>query len=313
MKSFCTIISPDFLPFAQTLYGSVRLYDARVELHVLITGEKNNLEPVEGMRFYSTADIDSGITEQLVKKYEGHTDHLRWSLKPVFLLHLLQQSDKVIYVDADIHFFGDYSFLFDTLELHSFLLTPHFASIDPFDKEEKFMMNFLAGLYNAGFVAVSRKATAALKWWLRACFYKTADDQANGFFVDQRYLDMIPVIDEAAAIVRHQGCNIGSWNIETCKRIIQTDGTVLINDRFPVVFIHFNHETIRHIVNNNDEALKPYYDQYNRAFSATGSKTGDFIKKLEEWKRTGLFVSAKRTLSVRTRIKKFLFNLAKKL
>ena len=182
MKAFCTIISPDFLPFAKCLYTSLSRYDATVHLHVLLTSENKKPGAIEGISFYSLNDIESGFLNELIKKYEGINDNLRWSLKPVFLLHLLQRSEKVIYVDADIHFFGDYGFLFDMLELHSFLLTPHFASLDPFEKEDKFMMNFLVGLYNAGFVAVNRKAVSSLKWWLKACLYNTADDTSNGFF-----------------------------------------------------------------------------------------------------------------------------------
>jgi lipopolysaccharide biosynthesis glycosyltransferase len=313
MKAVCTIISPDFLPFAQCLYASLRRYDPTAELHVLVTSEKEKPQAIDGISFYSLSDINSEFLNELVKKYEGINDNLRWSLKPVFLLHLLQQSERVIYVDSDIHFFSDYGFLFDTLELRSFLLTPHFASIDPFDKEEKFMMNFLVGLYNAGFVGVSRKAIPTLKWWLKACLYNTSDDTANGFFVDQRYLDMVPVIDADATIVRHRGCNVGSWNMETYKRVIQPGGSVLINNHDPIVFIHFNHETTRHIVNGDDAALMPYYEQYSKTFSASGQQLTDFIDKLDAWKKSGIIYEAKRSLSIRTRIKRSLFNLAKKL
>jgi hypothetical protein len=126
-------------------------------------------------------------------------------------------------------------------------------------------------------------------------------------------LDMVPVIDEDAAIVRHQGCNIGSWNIETYKRSTKPDGPVVINNNYPVIFIHFNYETIEQILNGNDAALRPYYIQYEQTFSATGFTLDDFIPKLKKWKSTGLLVNIKRSLSVRSRIKRMLFNLAKKL
>ena len=131
--------------------------------------------------------------------------------------------------------------------------------------------------------------------------------------MDQRYLDMIPVIDEGATIIRHQGCNVGSWNIETYKRVPQPDGSVLINDRYPIIFIHFNHETIQHIVNGDDGNLKPYYNQYHKVFSSSGKVLEEFVKKLDDWKRTGFYLEVKRKLSLRTRIKQSLFNLAKKL
>jgi len=46
----------------------------------------------------------------LKKKYKIYKDKLRWSLKPVFLKYLIENSiaDKIIYVDNDIAFFNYY-------------------------------------------------------------------------------------------------------------------------------------------------------------------------------------------------------------
>jgi len=311
MQVIATIISPDFLPFAQCLYDAIQKHDPGTELHVLVTGPLTSNE--NRLHFYQVNELDVSPVKELIKKYEGYNDHLRWSLKPVFLLHLLKKFERIVYLDSDIHVFSSLSFLFDQLKKHSILLTPHYACIDPFQQEEKFRMNFLAGLYNAGFVAVSNEARASLEWWAKACLYRTEIDMANGFYVDQRYLDMIPVIDEKAGIVRHQGCNIGSWNMESFRRIPQADGSVRINDQYAIVFIHFNHETIRHILNGDDGALKPYLMAYEKAFAATGHELNNYIKQYEDWKKTNFFLQVKRSAAIRTHIKKFLFTLAKKL
>ncbi len=311
MQVIATIISPDFLPFASCLYHAIQKHDPGTELHVLVTGELTIKE--SPVHFYQPGELDVIFAKDLAKKYEGFNDNLRWSLKPVFLLHLLNKYERVIYLDADIHPFSSFSFLFDKLKNHSFLLTPHYACTDPFQNEEKFRMNFLAGLYNAGFVGVNKEAAFSLEWWAKACLYRTEINMSDGFFVDQRYLDMIPVIDPKAGIVHHQGCNIGSWNMESFRRIQQPDGSVLINNQYPVVFIHFNHETIKHILNGDDGALKPYLLAYEKGFAATGQELKDFISRYDDWEKTSFFIKLKRSASIRTHIKKFFFNLAKKL
>lgn len=311
MQAFCTIISPDFVPFARCLHESLKRFQPEIDLHVLVVSEEPQGGNGEHVHFYALPDITSPMAEGINHKYAGSTDNHRWSLKPVFMLHLLGKVEKLIYVDCDLFFFADYSFLFDALETQSVLLTPHFASTDPFLSEEKFMMNYLIGLYNAGFVGVSRAGIRALEWWATSCYYHMENAPAKGYFVDQRYLDMLPVIDEGASLVRHQGCNVGSWNTETFRRVVQPDGTVLINGRYPVVFIHFNHETIQQILNGNDRALRVYFDQYEQAFARTGFRLDGFIKSLNDWKKEGLFLRIKRRLSLRSRMKRLLFNWAK--
>jgi len=314
MSAFCTIISPDYLPFVECLRASISKFIPNVELHVLVTGASGlPAEKKPGFHFYEPRQIQTPQAQAILKKYEGTHDPLRWSLKPAFLQHLLQQHEKMIYVDCDIFFFADPSFLFGELETASVILTPHHAATDPFAYPEKFMMNFLAGLFNAGFIGVNRSSIKTLEWWSTACLFRTEIDMANGFHMDQRYLDLIPVIDPNARIVRHRGCNIGSWNMESWKREQQPDGSVLINGKYPVVFVHFNYETIRHILNGDDKNLKPYYEEYENCFSKTGFTLHEFIKDLNTWKQSGFFIDLKRRTTVRTRIKRWLFGLAKKL
>lgn len=312
MPEFCTIITPDFLPFAGTLYRNLRSFDAAAQLHVLAINEGVKTDGSLPFRVYSPDALAPGFVQPLLKKY-GHTnDALRWSLKPVFLLHLLAAHEKVIYLDCDLFFFHPYRFLFDELDEASLLLTPHWAPENPFEQEEKFRTNFLIGLYNAGFVGAGRNAIPSLEWWATVCLYKTEIETDKGFFVDQRYLDLLPVLYENVKLLRHRGCNVGSWNIESNKRST-SEGKVWINERYPVVFVHFNHETIRHILNGNDRLLLPLLRHYEAAFAETGKRLQDFVPRLSDWKKTGAVLALKRRLTLRSRLKRFLYKLASEL
>ena len=61
-------------------------------------------------------------------------------------------------------------------------------------------------------------------------------------------------------VLEHKGCNVAPWNMDLCKRIMQEDGTVLINGIDPVVFIHFSGPPA--IYNGEDLLLKSYFIEY---------------------------------------------------
>lgn len=314
MNTFCTIISPDYLAFAKTLYQSLNKFIPGASLNVLLTGNSSfDIGTIpDGIIFTNPGDLNSTLLNDLRNKYEHKSEGFRWSLKPVYIAYLLGKYEKVIYIDCDVHFVSDMSFLFDELGDSSLLLTPHWANPDPFADEIKFMMNFQAGLYNAGFIGATSKALPTLHWWAVACLYAISSNMTNGYFFDQRYLDLVPILDKDAKILRHQGCNIGSWNMMSCKRSIKNGG-VVINEVFPVVFIHFNKETITQVLNKNDALLRPYLDEYINHLKENGL---DLLQKLNDLpveKYDSNLYGIKHKTRLRTRLKRFFYKLAEKL
>ncbi|MBS1618491.1 MAG: hypothetical protein JST76_08230, partial [Bacteroidetes bacterium] len=155
----------------------------------------------------------------------------------------------------DIYFFGDYAFLFDLLDEYNFLLTPHHYPRDP-DRDQNWLeANFRVGLYNAGFVAVSRDAIAHLDWWAACCAYRCEKNPLRGMFDDQKYLDLIPVMNEQAHVLRHKGCNVAEWNKVVIRRT-ERDGQIYLDEKYPLVFIHFNGTTVRAIEQGEEPLLK---------------------------------------------------------
>lgn len=307
MYYFCTITTIDYLPFVQTLFHSLKQQSENITLHVLVLA--NEKPPGTGfILYYTPNDLSDGRALELTHKYKTNADYLRWGLKPVFIQHLLNKCEQVIYVDNDIYFFNPFDFLFEQLLHHSLLLTPHWSSFSPFPFDENFMTAYQIGLFNAGFVGANRKALTILKWWSDACLYSMESDFCRGFFVDQRYLDLSLVIDPEVGIVRHLGCNLGSWNMHQNKRV-KLNEKVLIAGKYPVVFIHFNNETITHILNGNDQLLRSYFTEYEQAFSLTGYQLNDFKHRA----KPHLIIQIKRKLLFRTRLKRFLFQLSQKI
>ena len=264
MNHFCTITTYDHLYKVFALRDSLLQYDNNTILHVLMTDGDTASVQSEHIKMYAIADISADeLVKKISAKYHNQKDRQRWSLKPCFLKFLLAQDEitKAIYLDNDLFFYHDYSFLFDELTDHAFLLTPHYYDRSPVKDQNWLEANFRAGLFNAGFIAVNRNASDTLQWWAECCLYYCKKNAFRGTFDDQKYLDLIPVMREDAMILRHQGCNVAEWNRFLCLRQV-VNGQVLINGIWPIIFIHFNYTTIREIMDGKEPQLVSYFDRY---------------------------------------------------
>jgi len=111
---------------------------------------------------------------------------------------------------------------------------------------------------------------------------------------------------ENIRIIRHRGCNLAAWNLDTNKRGLK-EGKLVINDEFPPVFIHFAKGTIDNIQNGNDILLRPLLDEYYEQLRKNG------LENLDSFPQETFLHYVKRKTLIRTRIKRFLFRLAEKL
>ncbi len=276
--SFCTVITGDYLPIVLAQYESLTRFCSEVKYYVFISDSDHSkidlIRDVKGIIVLTENDLINThpLYMGLKQKYfQNYHNEFRWSLKPVILHCILEKyNEKVIYIDSDLYFFAEYQFLFDLLSSYKILLSPHWRSSDPFVDPSGFELNFRDGIFNAGFIGVNIGAQPILVYLMKCCLYKCEVDFSRGLFDDQKYLDILPSRYEEVGILRHKGCNVGNWNQVDCKRVLQPDGSVLINNLFEIVFIHFTTSTIRGILFGNDSYLKDYLKQYNNHLIALG-------------------------------------------
>jgi hypothetical protein len=268
---FCTISTKSHLGKTYALCHSIIEINNLSKINVLITDEKkvNVSVPDNLVSFINLFDADDLENDDWYKKtfriYSSHPDKMRWTLKPVFLRWLLKQQSsvsKIIYTDNDIYFIDNYNFLFEMLEENNILLTPHWRADNPFKHPWWFETNFRDGIFNAGFVGVNKNSIAALEWWATVCLYKCKKSYIQGLFDDQKYLDLMPVIEPKTAIVQHRGCNVAGWNIIKLKRNIAGD-KIIIDNTFPLIFVHFADCTIAAIHSGNDNILENLFLKYD--------------------------------------------------
>lgn len=258
---FCTISTNSHLYKAFALADSLSNY----RLHILVVDDfhKNQVLPSNVLLHDLTIFKDETCLT-IIKKYHQNKDKLRWSLKPCFLSFLLNEYEKAIYIDNDIFFFNKPDFLFEALENHNVLLTPHHYENNPLSKQNWLEATLKMGLYNAGFIGSNKEGVEALNWWAKCCLYRCEKNTWRGLWDDQKYLDLMPIAFSNVKVLTHKGCNVAEWNKTICKRVL-VGNAVLINEKYPIVFYHFNGFSIKGILNDEKHILKSYFESYFNA------------------------------------------------
>jgi hypothetical protein len=316
MRTFCTIITSNYFPYAATLYSSLIKFNPDEILNVLVC-DNGSLDPdpqkYPGINITRINEMHGyKITDSILHKYVVNADALRWSMKPVFINYLLNKGfENVLLTDCDTFFFNDYNFLFSQLDKSNILLSLHRYTMNPYINEEEFLSHFNFGLFNAGFIGASKKGIHALEWWAKCCEYRIEFNHNLGLHNDQKYLDALPVFFENVNVIDHRGCNIAFWNQHECERTM-VNGRLLINKKYPVIFIHFTRKYIPELLEGHDALILPYFREYEKTFKQTGYQISQFILSLPEYIEPNLFIKIKRKLLLRTRIKRWLFKLSQK-
>jgi glycosyltransferase involved in cell wall biosynthesis len=98
----------------------------------------------------------------------------------------------------------------------------------------------IAGCYNLGFLALARhpQLNDFLTWWQRKLEFDCRIDFANGLFVDQKWIDLVPGLFDGVSVLRHPGYNVAYWNLE--HRAVRRQGSALLVNSQPLVFFHFS-------------------------------------------------------------------------
>jgi hypothetical protein len=305
---FCTIITSDYVPFARAIFK--RLADLGAYNYVVFVADADKSKAdqydfPEGTTFLDVKDVCTRDTGKAIhSKYAStYLDGFRWSMKPVLMQYILENSlgDQVAYVDSDLFFYNSPDFLFVQLKENSVLVSPHWRSSDPSVDYWQYLLLYNQGLFNGGFVAANHDGIPALSWWAKACLAHCENNPERALFVDQVHLNLLPVYFPGTGIIQHRGCNIAGWNFFECQRKLNEHGELLVNNKYPVIFIHYTPNTIKWILQGRDAVLQPLLDDYVAAVKSAGvkkdilaypreliSKHGQnadptFIERLKKW------------------------------
>jgi len=210
---------------------------------LVLDGHLDVDESNENFRTVYLEDLEIAGVDVMAGIYDAV--ELSTAVKPWLLEWVLDQygsQGPVAYFDPDIKVFSPMVELEAMLKNHWAALTPHLTDPMPLDGlEPSEQAILLAGTYNLGFIGLSDTADARrfLIWWQDRLRWDCRVDPANGFFVDQRFVDFVPGLFDDVGVLRHPGYNVAYWNLATRTLENDTDGTTTVNGE-SLRFFHFS-------------------------------------------------------------------------
>ena len=267
-NAVCTVITKSYLPYARTLASSLAEHNPDVDLYVLLADKVDGyFDPaLEPFKFIYLEDLsDTQTVEQMCFYYTPF--ELCCALRGFIHEYMFEQTNaqKWLFLDSDIMVYNSLDIIFDQLENSSILLTPHRIvplAIDHVGYEINFLKN---GLYNAGFLGlqrtnISQKFISWFKDRLKSFAFNDFIEQAilyRGLFVDQLWLNLVPLYFDEVSFCLEPGANLGHWNL--FGKTLSKDKLGNINvDQKPVLFVHFSGWDINDI--NKISKYAPMYE-----------------------------------------------------
>lgn len=254
-----TIASKNYFAYVRTLMKSLEDSNPEWKRYVVVVDEID--DEFRGMdnNFNLIELVSLNLPEENKMKFRYTIMEFNTAVKPYAFSWLFQKYKKVVYLDPDIYAYRQFTEVEDAFERgYNFILTPHLLDFYPNDgkiPDEPLIMQ--CGIFNLGFIALKRvdDTIKMINWWANKLEKQCISDVSSGFFVDQKWIDLIPGIFDHVYILKHDGYNVAYWNIN--HRKISRMGDDYIVNGLPLVFFHFSG------VNPDDiECLSKYQNRY---------------------------------------------------
>ena len=239
-----TIASKNYFAQVKTLLDSLRETNPLWDRFFAIADEPNaqiiSLLAEIDSTLISLEELD--IPDLNDMKFRYDIMEFNTAIKPFVLLKLMEQYDRVIYLDPDICVYAEMEEINRAFDSgYHFILTPHLSDYFPddgFHPSEPDIMK--SGVYNLGFLAVdnSDDARIAIRWWADRLETLCVNRQRDGIFVDQKWMDLLPGRHDGIYILRNNGYNTAYWNLS--HRKAEKDGNTICFNGDKLVFFHFS-------------------------------------------------------------------------
>jgi hypothetical protein len=243
IRAACTIIAKNYTAFARTLAQSFFTLHPDGKFYVLIVDEFEGYINPDEECFELVRLSDLGIPNLLSLCFKYDIKELCTAVKADLLDYLLRKEsvERLIYLDPDILVTGSLNELYERLGTSDIVLTPHLDKDYPDDDllpNDGYILR--AGQFNLGFIGVnaSKNALDFLKWWKPKLHENCVVDLLNGYFVDQKFIDFVPIFFRNIWIETSAGYNVAYWNLHS-RTLSHENGSWRCNDG-PLYFFHFS-------------------------------------------------------------------------
>jgi hypothetical protein len=252
MKLAITICSNNYLAHAKTLGDSLLAKNPEYKFVIGLVDRKVpgiDYDSLHGMEIIEIKDIGIRDFEGVWKKY--NIIELNTAVKPSLIKYLFEKYldvEFLLYFDPDIFIYDSLKSIEERFETSDILLTPHIVSPIGLDEPgvrlvptESTFLNH--GLYNLGFIGIKKKGAQTrefLDWWEERTLIQGFIDVENGIFVDQLWVNLVPIYFENVKTLKEMGYNAAPWNLHERGHIKNKNDYVLMPDGTQLVFFHFS-------------------------------------------------------------------------
>jgi glycosyltransferase involved in cell wall biosynthesis/SAM-dependent methyltransferase len=239
-----TVIAKNYVAHARVLARSYAEHHPGHRLQVLVIDDFDGyIEPAdEPFDVVTPGELEIAGFERMAVLYD--VLELSTAVKPWLLRWLLARSDDdvAVYLDPDMRLYAPLDEMFAAVREHGLVLSPH--NVDPMPRDGKHPNEqdiLVAGAYNLGFIGIGSGAFAdtLLSWWAERLETECIVDPARGFFVDQRWIDLVPGMAESFHLLRDRGFNVAYWNLPSREISRDADGAWLAAG-VPLRLFHFS-------------------------------------------------------------------------
>lgn len=244
VTAFCTVLTRSHLEYGLLLIDSAKVFHPDSRFFVLIVDWDQSIN-----QFFDSRDgvdlvhLDSlAIPNKNDFLFQYSPFELCNALKSFLLKHVKANHGyhRIIYLDSDILIYDRLDPIIEKLDSCGILLTPHVSRDYIGSEQESASDAFLQyGAYNAGVIAIGQcpSSNEFLEWWSSKMVFNCLDDRPRGFFVDQKYLDLVPGLFNDVVILKNPGINVGYFNIG--KRPITFKDNRWHVGGHPLILFHF--------------------------------------------------------------------------
>jgi hypothetical protein len=249
-RAACTIITANYLAYAETLAQTLAHHNPDLPLYVLIVDPPADFDRHQFTTFkplYLDLFADQAqLIEQMSFYYTA--PEFCWSLRGFLHEYMLEQTihESWVFLDSDMMINGSLDPIFDQLSQCSILLNPHFQKTGYLRAGSWIELSVLrVGKFNGGFLGLRRSSTTTqfIAWFKerlnRFAFDEPCFEGTHVLYADQLWLDFVPIHFLDVALLRHPGANLAHWNLFERDVVLHPDGTVSVDDQ-PLLFTHFS-------------------------------------------------------------------------
>ena len=252
MRIYCTVSDSNFLSYGLALYESLKEHSEEFRLYYLCTDEtayqklqRLGLEEIVPISLEELKHTDSALERaaDLPASYEAlnvgartQTDSKKvqffWCLTAYFTWYILNQDDidEVLYIDADICFFGDIETVFTEIGEKSIGIVRHRIPYNP-----------AVGEYNVGIVYFRKtlRGYQCADWW-KTCLLHPGNPhyKTHGICGDQKYLELFEPLFKDVCVIDKTVGHLAPWNYRT--HAYEANSIVWEGNEQPLIYIHFS-------------------------------------------------------------------------